>query len=246
MRTTYTLVGRFVRHIIRSIWPIPRSPVYGPEVDICSVRLVPEARFAEAIRRAIRETSSSDTGATSAYVEFGVFNGTSLAAAMAAAREEGESALRLIGFDSFEGLPATVVNDDGGVWRPGQFACSRADATRCLAVRGLSEESFTLVDGWYEDLDPARMREVLVGRRIRILMIDCDAYSSARRALTLSTPYLAKKAIIFFDDWKLNDVDLANGGEYRAFAEWQRQNPGFRIRNFKSYSRKSMAFIVTR
>lgn len=243
MRTTYTPFERWMKRLVRSFWPIPGSPLYTPEDDICSVELIPQDRFTEVMRQSIRATEAA--AGPGAYVEFGVFNGTSLACAADAARAEGASSLRLIGIDSFQGLPGHVAGEDGGVWKPGQFACSQADTYRCLAARDLDPNTITLLSRWYDDLSPEELGDLLSGDRIKILMVDCDAYSSARQALALAMPHLASKAVIFFDDWRLRDVDLLNGGEYRAFNECRARNPGIRVERFQSYSRKSEAFFIT-
>lgn len=243
MRTTYTPLGRLARRILRTFWPIPGSPSYGSADDICSVRLVPEQPFIEAVRRAIKATRA--TNCRGAYLEFGVFNGTSLACAHRAARLEDAESLRLLGVDSFKGLPTHVSCEDGGVWEPGQFACSLADTRRCLANRNIESHAVTLIERWYDELSVDHLAAALDGHRIQIAMIDCDAYSSASRALSLITPLLAPIAIIFFDDWRLRDVDLIGGGEYRAFNEWRNVHHSINIQHFPSYSRKSQAFILS-
>ena len=145
----------------------------------------------------------------------------------------------------FKGLPSDVSNEDGGVWRPGQFACSQEEALRCLSAKRVQPSSYSLIDGWYHDIASVDLGEHLAGRKIAILMVDCDAYSSAKRALELSGPHLAERAIIFFDDWRLNDLDLKDGGEYRAFNKWRVANPHVKVEAFPRYNRKSEAFLLT-
>jgi len=242
VRTRYSSLGRLLRRLVRVLRPISKSPDYSDTADICAVRLVPEQALTEVYRKALRILGAS--ARDGAYVEFGVFNGTSLACMSAAAASSNVQPFPMIGIDSFEGLPSEVSNEDGGVWTPGQFACSRDETLRCLSAKRVLPSSYSLINTWYHDLEPSTLDEHLKGRRIAILMIDCDAYSSAKRALDLAGPLLAERAVIFFDDWRLNDLDLKEGGEYRAFNEWRSINSQVRIDSFPRYNRKSEAFVL--
>jgi O-methyltransferase len=242
VRTHYSKLDVVLKRLYRQFRPIASSPPYGPDDDICTVRLVPEEPLIDAFRRAVRRLSL--IGQHTAYVEFGVFNGTSLAC-MAKASGLEATPIKMIGLDSFEGLPQDVGHEDAGVWLPGQFACSRQSAEQCLSRFGLRIDQVELIGGWYNELTHADLQKVLGDRLASIIMIDCDAYSSAKTALQLITPFLAPKSIIFFDDWRLRNVDLIGGGEYRAFNEWRACNPNWRVEHFKSYSRKSEAFSLT-
>lgn len=243
MRTRYSPLGRLLRRFARFFRPIPKSLDYSDIADICAVRLVPEQALTEVYCTALSLLGAS--AREGAYVEFGVFNGTSLACMSSAVSRSGLQQFPMVGIDSFQGLPTTVSEEDGGVWRPGQFACSRDEALRCLSARQVPRTSYSLIDGWYQEIDTEYLGERLNGRQIAILMVDCDAYSSAKRALEISGPLLADRAIIFFDDWRLNDLDLKEGGEYRAFNEWRISNPRVTVESFPRYNRKSEAFILT-
>lgn len=240
----YSYLGRLVRRAFRKLFPIPSSPKYSPKDDICSVRLVPREKMTDVFRSAIAAIRPYVDN--SAYLEFGVFNGTSMSCMIAAADDQNIQAMEFVGLDSFEGLPSTVTNEDGGVWHAGQFACSRSDTLRCLNSMGVDSKRITFVEGWYNEISISYVAQVLDGKKASIILIDCDAYSSAARALQLITPFLAEKCIIFFDDWRLQNVDLLGGGEFRAFNEWRAKNNGFKVRKFKSYNRKSEAFLITR
>jgi O-methyltransferase len=242
VQTQYCKLGIMFRRIGRWFRPIASSPAYGPNDDICTVRLVPEEPLIDAFRRAICHLGL--VGQHPAYVEFGVFNGTSLSCMSKASALENVP-FKLIGLDSFEGLPQDVGHEDAGVWLPGQFACSRQSSEKCLSRFGLRLDEVELIGGWYNELTHADLHKVLGDRLASIIMIDCDAYSSAKKALELITPFLAPKSIIFFDDWRLRNVDLIGGGEYRAFNEWRACNPNWRVERFKSYIRKSEAFSLT-
>jgi hypothetical protein len=77
-------------------------------------------------------------------------------------------------------------------------------------------------------------------------MVDCDAHSSAKLALAFVAPLIVSETFIFFDDWRLNDLDLANGGEYLAFHEFRDAHREFSWRDFGAYNRKSKVLLARR
>jgi hypothetical protein len=151
--------------------------------------------------------------------------------------------VRLFGFDSFMGLPPDVASDDGGVWRPGQFACPKEVAADNLISKGIPSSRVVLVEGWYRDTlkHPASTYGI---QKVSVALIDSDAYSSAKLALEFIYPVLEATSAIIFDDWKLNDLDIKGMGEYRAFNEFVANYPDLSIRQYRGYNRKSKIFIV--
>lgn len=77
-----------------------------------------------------------------------------------------------------------------------------------------------------------------------IVFIDCDTYSSSKAVLNFIGPLLIEPAILCFDDWKLNDLDIKGMGEYKSFNELLEQNPKLEAKEIKSYNRKSRSFLV--
>lgn len=240
----YSTLGRLFRKLWRRFYPVPTTPHYSDHDDICSVKLVPEKELTDAFVRAIDILDLREKTCT--YVEFGVFNGTSLACMMEAATIAKLSNLNLVGLDSFRGLPRRVAHEDGGVWHEGQFACSRAQYERCLADRGLDYNLVQIIEGWYEDVDHRQLAQAMMGESANIIMIDCDAYSSARKALEIIGDFIHDRVIVFFDDWRLNNVDLIPGGEYLAFHEWLESRTELECVAYKSYNRKSECVLVKR
>ena len=237
----YSLIGKVFRWLLRWVHPVPVTPYIGKDVDICSVKLVPEKALIACFREVIRKLP---TTVRPAYLEFGVYNGSSLLCMIEACRLEGRDDFKFIGLDSFKGLPPKVVCDDGGIWKVGQFSCSLNEALSCLSRRGASAENITLEECWYDELEPSRLKALLGEHRPSIVMIDCDAYSSAVSAIALLDTVSPDEYIIFFDDWKLHDVDLSEGGEYRAFHEWLDKRDNVEAIRINSYSRKAEGFLI--
>lgn len=229
------------RWLMRWIRPIPRSPEPA-EGEQFNLTLVPETALTERFVAAIQllQREGRDVGH---YVEFGVYNGTSLAC-MFRAQEQTGCSVPLVGFDSFEGLPLEVVHEDDGVWRPGQFSCPIEVTHARLAARSVDFSRVKLVKGWYRDT-LAQPPSAYGIDRASIVMIDSDCYSSARLALAFIEPVLDDVSVVFFDDWKLNDLDLRGEGEYRAFMEFLSAGR-WKARALPSYNRKSMMFVLRR
>lgn len=207
-------------------------------------RLVPESALTACCRDALsllkRKAPDEPLGD---YLEFGC-HGPSLAAMYRALDEVGAAEVRLFGFDSFEGLPASADADDGGHWEPGQFGCSVRWTRRFLTRKGVDWNRVVLVKGWFRDTltDDLRRRHRL--NAAGVIMIDCDMYESTREALTFCAPLIRERAVVLFDDW----ADLAdrNLGEKRAFEEFLGTNPEFVAEELPSYADYAKVFLVTR
>ncbi|MGI9614044.1 MAG: TylF/MycF/NovP-related O-methyltransferase [Acidimicrobiales bacterium] len=161
--------------------------------------------------------------------EAGVFAGQSMAVWYDTARQEGVGT-RCFGADSFQGLPSSVADDEGG-WRPGQFACPRPVTEWNLQRLGIPLEDVTLIEGWFDEtLTPALAEDVGV---VHVAMLDADAFSSTETVLNFVGPILDDEAWLVFDDWFTGgNVDEATGGSLgtgveRAFDEWMARNPGW-------------------
>jgi hypothetical protein len=157
----------------------------------------------------------------------------------------GKSGVPLVGFDSFQGLPPDIGQSDDGVWLPGQFACPRSVAEDNLSQAGVAPADLLLVEGWYQETLP-RGATAYGLTDASIVMIDCDAYLSARLALEFVAPILTAWSVLIFDDWKLNDLDLKGMGEYRAFKEFLRSHRQFQATEVRAYNRKSKIFVLRR
>ncbi len=176
------------------------------------------------------------------YLEFGVSRGTSLAAMHRATEATGHGDIRLIGFDSFEGLPPEAL---GQGWAPGEFRSPIAATRRYLRGQGVDFTRTTLVKGWFADtLTP----KTATARRITkasLIMIDCDIYSAACEALDFCGPLILDHAVIFFDDWGWS-VDRGERGEREAFDAFLNTHGPFEVAPLPSYFEKAHVFLVSR
>ncbi len=210
-------------------------------------KLVPEKELEIEYRKALaylgRNAASGD------YLEFGVFYGASLACMYRAATNSGWDQLRLFGFDSFDGLPEKSAKDPKD-WDVGDYKADLEDTKRFLAEAQVDMSRVVLTKGWFTDtLTDELVRKYNISRA-SLIMIDCDLYSSAKRALDFCAPLIRDETIIFFDDWEPG-VGLAgkNKGEVLAFEEFLAENPALRAKEFSTYYDNQLAskvFLVTR
>lgn len=178
------------------------------------------------------------------YLEFGVYNCSSLICMYQVLKEHGFTETRLIGFDSFEGLPDIAQTDCEGHWKPGEFKSSYEFALSVLEHEGIPRTDVTLVKGFFNDTLTATRRSELGLRRAGVIMIDCDLYQSAKEALEFCRPLIVDKSVLLFDDW----FPLANRnlGEKQAFDEFLAAEPLFSAEELFDFAPYGKAFLVSR
>lgn len=213
------------------------------------LRLVPEAaleqKYLEALHLLIEIHGIERLGD---YLEFGVYNGTSLACMHRTLEQIGAEHVRLFGFDSFAGLPPEAATDDGGHWRPGQFIMDYQFARDFLTEQGVRWDRVFLVKGWFRDTLNAELIKKYTIQKASVIMVDCDMYLSAKTALSFCTTLIKDTAIVLFDDWFAAGGRLIekNMGEKRAFDEFIASNPQFSVKELGDYGGYSKVFMVSR
>ena len=245
MNFRYSPAQRIWKKIYRKFFPVPKSPWTAGEVkDICEVNLVPpetlKSFFEDCIKR-LQALKGPDIGD---YLEFGVFNGSSLSSMHLSAKKLDLASTRFFGFDAFEGFPANAENEDDGVWKKGFYACSFEQMNTCLQRKSINPQDIIWVKGWYEDTLNDQTIQQHNLKNIGIVFIDCDTYSSSKTVLNFIGPLLSAPAILCFDDWKLNDLDIKDMGEYKSFNEFLDNHPEFQVEEIQSYNRKSKSFLI--
>jgi O-methyltransferase len=205
--------------------------------------LVPEQAFSECVRNAIHKLRESEPlDAFGDYLEFGVSRGTSLACVDRVLREEGLQDVRLIGFDSFEGMPPGSEHEG---WAPGDYMSTLAATRRYLRNQGTDLDRTTLVKGWFNETRTAATRRRLNLQKVSLVMIDSDIYSASKEALNFVEPHLAQQAVIMFDDWGWRS-DLGEIGQQEAFNEFLAEHQGLTAEPLPGYLEQSRVFLVRR
>jgi hypothetical protein len=187
-------------------------------------------------------------------LEFGVFAGASLALlAFSHHCHPHRLPRRVVGFDSFNGLPAT--HDPHPVWHKGAFAVNEwwhptlpigarvtPDAVHDL-FRECALPKPTVVDGAFIDTVPRIVpRDVMAAA---VVHLDCDLYEPTRDVLAGVAAALQDGTMLLFDDWFLYHADPSRG-EARAFREFLEARPEWAAAHYKSYGVCANAFILYR
>jgi hypothetical protein len=128
-------------------------------------------------------------GSTPLYLEFGVYEGASIRWWSEHLTTPGA---RLIGFDSFEGLPQA--------WRglgSGHFATAGPPT--------FDDPRVSFVEGWFDvtlpSFEPPEHDQLIIN-------IDCDLYSSAATVLHRIEPWLVPGSLLYFDELADRDHEM--------------------------------------
>ncbi len=164
------------------------------------------------------------------YLEFGVFNGTSMIEMHEALKRTHLEAPRLFGFDSFEGLPPESATAENEGWRPGTFA-SDIETTRArIKTTGIQDARFALVKGWLKDTLNEATRERLAIKTASVINIDVDIYTASKEALDFCAPLIGKLAFLNLDDWNFSE------GQQKALKLFLDEHPEFTVEPFGEYT----------
>lgn len=232
-----------LKYVKRRINPIPPPPNWREYKDICGVELVPFKDLVDMYTNVIAEYWPESKEIV--HMEFGIFNGTSLAAAYAAYKEC-RKPFQLFAFDSFKGLPEECESEDDGIWSPGEYECPKEKAIECMRRRGVDTRSIKIIEGWYKDTLTEDTRVDLKISKVDVAFIDCDTYGSSKRALDFISPLVKEKILLCFDDWRLHNLDIFRQGEYRAYSEFKRQHRNMKEITIPSYNRKSHCVLLSK
>lgn len=181
------------------------------------------------------------------HLEFGVYNGTSLASALNTQRSLELTDTKVIAFDSFQGLPKESEYEDHFQWQEGMYRCDKLSTLNNMKKLGVTNfESISFVEGWFKDTLNQEQRDLQSLSRFDVAFVDCDTYSSCKQVLAFLSPLIKGPSLLCFDDWKLKNLDLSFGGESKAFSEFLTENSDITVREVKSYCRKARCFLVSR
>jgi len=179
-------------------------------------------------------------------LEFGVFIGETFKwQASEIKKHFPESSL--IGFDSWQGLPA----EDPKVWAPsrhekGGYASTKDVVLQKLRSIGMADDKrIRLIDGFFsESLTTNLQKEI---DNVIFINIDVDIYSSTMELLNFVKPLLRPGCVIYWDDWK-DPRDEHDGlwGEHRACEEWLSQNPNIEAETIEINPVNQRYMVITK
>jgi hypothetical protein len=133
------------------------------------------------------------------YLEFGVFEGESLARWVAL---NSHPSSEFHGFDSFEGL----ADEEGSPWLEGQFDV--------VEMPKFTDDRVHLHKGWFTETLPSSFGFLFAQPATRFVHIDCDHYGPTLYVLTMLNPVLTPGTIVMFDETSVAQC------EFRALLDW--------------------------
>ena len=253
VRLTETLHLRWaVSRLVHSLPPPLRLRLTRLQVRLGYMQgltLVPEDDLQRSYEAALRLLHNDVGTVPAAYLEFGVYVGTSMACMYRAATRVGEDGLRLVGFNSFQGMPEGGVDaEDDPRWREGELYSDLELTRRNLARLHVPPGRVDLVPGWFEESLTDETRDRLGLERATVVMVDCVLSSSTRVALDFCTPLIRDRTIVFFDDWAAADLADRGLGERAAFLAWLADHPEMNAEELPAlrFDRSSRAFVISR
>jgi O-methyltransferase len=211
------------------------------------VRLVPEAALHALLMRGLRTlVERHGRERVGDYLEFGVYNGSSLLCMFGALRQIGLDYVRLFGFDSFQGFPPNAAHEDEGRWQPGRCFSPLEFTRAVLEEHCIDPTRVTLVPGWFTDTLNNVTREQHRISKASVIMIDCDLYSSTKEALHFCAPLIQDEALLLFDEYYPRGLEHKNLGERRAFDEFLQETRCFEAEPFQQYAPRTQTFFIRR
>jgi O-methyltransferase len=222
-----------------------------PPVDLMT-RLIRNDPRADTFFRAIEYVNFERVDGD--IVECGVFGGMSLAVlARGATFDSKGMTRRVVGIDTFEGLPASEEVHER--WREGD--CAEIHGWHPLAAPGelvtvetsralfaqCGLEPPVLHEGRFDRVLPAIVPVELPA--VALLHVDCDLYESTRDVLEGVAPALQDGTMVLFDDW-FHYKGHPNRGEARAFHEFLASHPEWQAVHWRSYATFCNAFILVK
>jgi hypothetical protein len=175
-----------------------------------------------------------------AYYEFGLAVGFTFKRAHQAIVEiagdlgfssPAELGVKMIGFDSFEGLPPPGQWDRRVGWEEGAFATGRDRFVENMDAAKVPQDAYRLVPGFYETSLTDALRAELDDEKPSIVMMDCDFYSSTTTVLEWLRPLLRDGTMFIFDDiWAY--MGHPDFGELRAIREFNARGQGLLVPHY--------------
>lgn len=201
------------------------------------------------------------------YIEFGVYSGGSFIEAFntlkhafgphqkihgeRTKKDEDEmkriwDKMRFIAFDSFQGLPQLDgIDKEAHDFEKGKYSCSEEIFRKNIKNRGVSLNKVIVVPGLFNDTCTKDTIEKYNIKKVAIVHIDCDLYSSTKIALEFIKPLITDGTIIIFDDWFCFRGN-PNLGEQRAFFEWKESMPDWIFSEYQKAGPWTNSFIANK
>ena len=181
-----------------------------------------------------------------AYLEFGVFTGSSFCHALRCCRKMARRNPRIremmfCGFDSFSGFGVLSESDEHPFYKDQNFTTSLAKVEKRVhrAAGGLA---YKLVPGFFDESLSGGPASLGVDKA-RIVFIDSDTYSSAIAAFRFAAPIVQVGTYLILDDY-FSYRGREDRGVAGAFKEFLESN-GYLARQVFTYGMGGVVFVIS-
>ena len=177
-----------------------------------------------------------------AYFEFGVYNGTSLFAAMKCHLNlKSNKKTKFYGFDSFDdGFKYFVEEDKHNFFKEGDFVSSYNRVKK----RFSKYKNVSLIKGYFEEtVKDKNVYELFENEKCAIIFIDCDLMNPSIIALDFIKPILQIGSIIIIDDYWSYKANQSLGVA-GAFNKFLNDNQKIKVRRYFNYGIGGTLFII--
>ena len=240
-----SLLRNHVGHAVRrAVAPVRNLVKYVLLRDVMSLR---SSRLGRELMADLAVQFARDNEMQGAYLEFGVFRGSTFAQFHHLFRRH-RMPVPMYAFDSFAGLPdPTGVDARPGFdqFRAGQFTCGEAEFVKALAARWVPPAAYTVVPGFYESTLTPETRRRLDIPPAMIVWVDCVLYESVRHVLPFVEPLLQDGTLLVFNDYYRFKGSPAQG-ERRAFDEFLAARPWLQATDYARFGAVGQAFLLHR
>lgn len=192
---------------------------------------------------------TSHDGVEGDYLEFGVFTGASLAAAIRFSRRSflpRQGPMRFFGFDSFAGFGELKEDEKGHGWLHDAHFETDAAMVRRRVERLVDDPShIRLVEGFFSETLAGKLPQDYGIDKAAVVLIDCDTSSAAEPVFEFLALALQEGTILVIDDFFIYKGSSSRG-VYGAFRKFEAGLKGWRLRPMWTYGCGGVVYIVTR
>lgn len=183
------------------------------------------------------------------YLEFGVYTGASMSAAIRLSRDSflpRARPMRYFGFDSFKGFGELSEEEKKHGWLKDENFQSNAEMVRRRLSKQLRDPShLRLVEGYYDaTLRGKKPSDYGIGKAA-VILIDCDTFSAAVPVFDFIAQAVQEGTILIMDDFFLYKGS-STLGVYGAFRKFEEKMKGWRLRQMWNYGCGGVVYIVSK
>jgi hypothetical protein len=171
------------------------------------------------------------------YLEFGVYEGTSLKGAAVYWRKISKKQMNFYGFDSFTGMKPEK-DDEHAFYTNFDFSTD----FNVIKGRFRGFPEVKLIPGFFQETLKKSPASYGI-QKAAIVFIDCDLYSAAKCAFNFVKPVIQKGTIFILDDY-FNYLGNAKKGIRAAFNEFAREK-GLEFQELTKYGIGGIVFLIS-